>query len=88
VKTGKVIPVYWDSGFDGRDFFVPDSAKGAPVAPFHEFYETVKTKRDLPPVYHFPESAARALFMLARYAAWHRRPSGSLCARWGARPRC
>jgi acetyl coenzyme A synthetase (ADP forming)-like protein len=38
-----------------------------------EFYETAKTKTDLPPVYRFPESAARALFMLARYAAWKRR---------------
>jgi acetate---CoA ligase (ADP-forming) len=39
-----------------------------------EFYETVKTTPDLPPVYRFPESAARALFMLARYAVWYRRP--------------
>jgi len=38
-----------------------------------EFYEAAKTKPDLPPVYRFPESAARALFMLARYAAWRRR---------------
>jgi acyl-CoA synthetase (NDP forming) len=37
-----------------------------------EFYETAKTKPDLPPVYRFPESAARALFMLARYGAWRR----------------
>ncbi|HSK80603.1 MAG TPA: acetate--CoA ligase family protein [Thermoanaerobaculia bacterium] len=40
-----------------------------------EFYESVKEARDLPPVYRFPESAARALFMLARYAAWRRRPA-------------
>ena len=33
-----------------------------------EFYEAVKAARDLPPVYRFPESAARALSMLARYA--------------------
>jgi acetyl coenzyme A synthetase (ADP forming)-like protein len=39
-----------------------------------EFYEEVKKHRDLPPVYHFPEAAARALAMLARYAAWRRRP--------------
>jgi acyl-CoA synthetase (NDP forming) len=29
---------------------------------------------DLPPVYHFPEPAARALSMLHRYAKWRRRP--------------
>jgi acetate---CoA ligase (ADP-forming) len=39
-----------------------------------EFYEAAKAKPDLPPVYRFPESAARALFMLARYGAWRRRP--------------
>jgi acetyl coenzyme A synthetase (ADP forming)-like protein len=39
-----------------------------------EFYEEIKLQRDLPPVYRFPESAARALAMLARYAAWRRRP--------------
>jgi acetate---CoA ligase (ADP-forming) len=40
-----------------------------------EFYETIKERRDLPPVYRFPESAARALQMLARYAAWRRSPA-------------
>jgi acetate---CoA ligase (ADP-forming) len=39
-----------------------------------EFYERVKEAPDLPPVYRFPESAARALFLLARYGAWVRRP--------------
>jgi len=39
-----------------------------------EFYERVKETPDLPPVYRFPESAARAMFQLARYAAWVRRP--------------
>jgi acetyltransferase len=38
-----------------------------------EFYEIIKTKADLPPVYRFPESAARSLFMLARYGAWRRK---------------
>jgi len=42
-----------------------------------EFYETIKLRRDLPPVYRFPESAARALAMLARYAAWRRRPAAA-----------
>ncbi len=40
-----------------------------------EFYDAVKTARDLPPVYHFPESAARVMFQLARYGAWRRRPA-------------
>jgi acetyl coenzyme A synthetase (ADP forming)-like protein len=38
-----------------------------------EFYDAVKPRQDLPPVYRFPESAARALAMLSRYAAWRRR---------------
>jgi acetate---CoA ligase (ADP-forming) len=41
-----------------------------------EFHEQIRLRRDLPPVYRFPESAARALAMLARYAAWRRRPGG------------
>jgi acetyl coenzyme A synthetase (ADP forming)-like protein len=41
-----------------------------------EFHEQIRQRRDLPPVYRFPESAARALAMLARYAAWRRRPVG------------
>ena len=40
-----------------------------------EFYESVKETIDLPPVHRFPESAARALMMLARYSAWVRRPA-------------
>ena len=40
-----------------------------------EFYEAARERRHLPPVYHFPEPAARALAMLARYAAWRRRPA-------------
>jgi acyl-CoA synthetase (NDP forming) len=38
------------------------------------FYERLKERRDLPPVYRFPEPAARALWQLARYAEWRRRP--------------
>ncbi|HEX9670482.1 MAG TPA: acetate--CoA ligase family protein, partial [Thermoanaerobaculia bacterium] len=40
-----------------------------------EFYAAARERRHLPPVYHFPEPAARALAMLARYAAWRRRPA-------------
>lgn len=39
-----------------------------------DFYEEVKKQEHLPPVYRFPESAARAMSMLCRYAAWRRRP--------------
>ncbi len=39
-----------------------------------DFYEEIKARRDLPPVYRFPESAARALGQLWRYAAWRARP--------------
>lgn len=42
VKSGTAIPLYMDSNFDGQNFFIPDSAKGSPVAPFHEFYQKVK----------------------------------------------
>ena len=39
-----------------------------------EFHEEVKARPDLPPVYHFPESAARALAKLVRYSAYRQRP--------------
>lgn len=40
-----------------------------------EFYESVKHIRDLPPVYRFPEPAARVFLLLSRYGAWVRRPA-------------
>jgi acetyltransferase len=40
-----------------------------------DFYDEVKTRPDLPPVYRFPESAARALAQLHAYATWRRRPA-------------
>jgi acetyl coenzyme A synthetase (ADP forming)-like protein len=39
-----------------------------------EFYEGLRGRTDLPPVYRFPEPAARALARLVRYAEWRRRP--------------
>jgi acetyl coenzyme A synthetase (ADP forming)-like protein len=39
-----------------------------------DFYDEVKSRPDLPPVYRFPESAARALAKLYRYSAWRRKP--------------
>lgn len=38
------------------------------------FYPKLTERTDLPPVYRFPESAARAFLQLARYAEWSRRP--------------
>jgi acyl-CoA synthetase (NDP forming) len=40
-----------------------------------DFHRRVQQDPGHPPVYHFPESAARAMQMLARYAAWRRRPA-------------
>ncbi|HSL83697.1 MAG TPA: acetate--CoA ligase family protein, partial [Thermoanaerobaculia bacterium] len=40
-----------------------------------EFYESIKGRGDVPPVYRFPEPAARVLAQLARYGAWRRRPA-------------
>lgn len=39
-----------------------------------DFYEDTKLRLDLPPIYRFPESAARAFAQLSRYAAWRRSP--------------
>src|SRR5262249_4659415 len=31
VKTGQAIPVFYDAGYDGKDFFVPDAVKGLTI---------------------------------------------------------
>ncbi len=41
------------------------------------FYDGLKGSPELPPVYRFPEPAARALAQLVRYAEWRRRPPES-----------
>ncbi|KAB2956363.1 MAG: hypothetical protein F9K18_13225, partial [Thermoanaerobaculia bacterium] len=38
-----------------------------------DFYEGLKEEREAPPVYRFPEQAARALAQMVRYAEWRRR---------------
>jgi acetyl coenzyme A synthetase (ADP forming)-like protein len=38
------------------------------------FYEENKSRTTLPPIYRFPEPAARALSQLWRYAGWRQRP--------------
>ena len=42
VKTGQAIPVFYDAGFDGKKFFVPDAVKGLPILTFHELYQKIK----------------------------------------------
>ncbi len=42
VKTGQAIPVFYDAGFDGKDFFVPDPVKDLPLLNFHDLYRKIK----------------------------------------------
>ena len=42
VKTGQAIPVFYDAGFDGKNFFVPDPVKGLPILTFHELHQKIK----------------------------------------------
>jgi acyl-CoA synthetase (NDP forming) len=39
-----------------------------------DFYNEIKLRAELPPVYRFPETAARAMAQLSRYASWRKRP--------------
>jgi tripartite-type tricarboxylate transporter receptor subunit TctC len=42
VKAGLVIPVFYDPGYDGASFFVPDPVKDLAILPFHELYRQIK----------------------------------------------
>jgi tripartite-type tricarboxylate transporter receptor subunit TctC len=42
VKTGEVIPLYYDGLYDGTTFSVPEVMKGSSVPQFQEFYKSVK----------------------------------------------
>ena len=42
VKEGRAIPLFYDPGYDGENFFVPDAVKGLPLTAFHEFYRSVR----------------------------------------------
>jgi tripartite-type tricarboxylate transporter receptor subunit TctC len=42
VKEGTLIPVFYDPGFDGKDFSVPAYMKNYPILPFHELYRSIK----------------------------------------------
>ncbi len=42
VKTGQAIPVFYDAGYDGKNFFVPDGVKGLSIPMFHDLYHKIK----------------------------------------------
>jgi tripartite-type tricarboxylate transporter receptor subunit TctC len=42
VKTGKVIPLYYDPGYNGKTFYAPRQMEGLDILPFHQLYEKVK----------------------------------------------
>ena len=42
VKTGKVIPLYYDPDYDGTKFTIPRAMQGSSIAPFPDFYRTRK----------------------------------------------
>ncbi|MCC6887032.1 MAG: hypothetical protein IT536_00625 [Hyphomicrobiales bacterium] len=44
VRTGQVVPVYYDPYYDGVNFSVPPPLAKSSVLPFHEFYRKVKGK--------------------------------------------
>lgn len=42
VKTGMVIPLYYDANYDTVKFSVPQAMQGSSVQPFQKFYRTLK----------------------------------------------
>ena len=42
VKTGQVIPLYYDPGYDGERLSVPKQVEGLTMPPFHELYRTIR----------------------------------------------
>jgi tripartite-type tricarboxylate transporter receptor subunit TctC len=42
VKEGKAIPIFYDAGYDGKNFFVPDPVKGLPIPMYHELYQKIR----------------------------------------------
>jgi tripartite-type tricarboxylate transporter receptor subunit TctC len=46
VKAGKLIPVFYDAGFDGKNFsvpaYMPAHIKDDAILPFHEFHKSIK----------------------------------------------
>jgi hypothetical protein len=42
VKTGQVVPLYYDANYDGETFTVPKVMQGQTMLPFQEFYRKVR----------------------------------------------
>jgi putative tricarboxylic transport membrane protein len=42
VRTGEVIPVFYDPSYDGVNFGVPHPVKGLAILPLHELYRKIK----------------------------------------------
>ncbi len=42
VKTGLVIPLYYDPGYNGEGFYVPKQMEGLAIPPFQDFFAQVK----------------------------------------------
>jgi tripartite-type tricarboxylate transporter receptor subunit TctC len=42
VKSGQVIPLYYDPGYNGDSFYVPKQIEGLDIPPFQDFYKTLK----------------------------------------------
>src|SRR5882757_781043 len=42
VKSGVVIPLYYDADYDGETFTVPKVMQGSSIEPFHELYRRLK----------------------------------------------
>ncbi len=42
MKTGEVIPLYYDPGYDGETFRTPRQMEGVDMMSFPQFYESIK----------------------------------------------
>src|SRR5258705_2044785 len=42
VQTRQAIPIFYDPGFDGQKFFVPEAVEGLPILPYHELYRQIR----------------------------------------------
>jgi tripartite-type tricarboxylate transporter receptor subunit TctC len=42
VKSGRVIPLYYDPGWNGESISVPKQIEGLPILPFHELYRKIR----------------------------------------------
>jgi hypothetical protein len=42
VKTGQVIPIWYDPNYNGKEIYLPKVMAGTSILPFQEFYRLVK----------------------------------------------